>query len=73
MKKKAIKGLALNKNSISNLNIDAINGGALGFTAGCSDGCSPFQTALNCTRANCTADCSGGGSVLCPMEENDRI
>ncbi|WP_430410274.1 class I lanthipeptide [Kordia sp.] len=72
MKKKAIKGLNLNKNSISNLNSDAINGGR-GFTAGCSDGCSPFQTALNCTRANCTDDCAGGISILCPMGQDDGI
>ena len=26
-------------------------------TAGCSDGCSPLQTAWNCTLADCSADC----------------
>ncbi len=72
MKKKALQGLKLNKKSISNLNSDLINGG--GFSAGCSDGCSPFQTALNCTRPNCTDDCSGGGSILCPYnQQNDKI
>ncbi|WP_298418850.1 hypothetical protein [uncultured Kordia sp.] len=65
MKKKAIKGFVLNKNSISNLNSDAINGG--GFSAGCTDGCTPFQTALNCTRANCSADCGNGSNGICTV------
>jgi len=71
MKKRQLIGLALNKKSISNLNSNAINGG--GFSAGCTDGCSPAQTALNCTRANCTDDCMGGISILCPYGQNDRI
>lgn len=71
MKKQKLTGLELNKKSITNLNIEIIHGG--GFSAGCSDGCSPFQTALNCTRANCTQDCSGGGSAICPYDQDDRI
>ena len=63
MKKKSLKGLNLNKKSVSNLNSEAINGG--GFSDGCTDGCTPFQTALNCTRANCTADCGNGSNGIC--------
>ncbi|WP_046755106.1 class I lanthipeptide [Kordia jejudonensis] len=73
MKKKALKGLALNKKSISNLNKEAINGG--GFSDGCTDGCSPAQTWLNCTQADCTADCHGGASSICDtlQAQNDHI
>lgn len=67
MKKKTLTGLALNKKSISNLNKETINGG--GFSDGCTDGCTPAQTWLNCTRANCTNDCTGGISILCPMDD----
>lgn len=56
-KQKSIK-LALNKKSISDLNKEVVQGGL--FTTGCSDGCSPFPTILNCTQTNCTADCNGG-------------
>ena len=67
MKKKSFKGLSLNKKSVSNLNPENITGG--GFTAGCTDGCTPYQTAWNCTRGgDCTADCTGGNnSNLCPI------
>jgi len=67
MKKKNLKGLSLNKKSVSNLNTNDLVGG--GFTAGCTDGCTPFQTEWNCTRVggNCTADCDLGNSNLCPI------
>jgi len=52
MKKQKMKGLSLNKKSISQLNNDTIKGGQ--FTGGCSDGCTPAQTAWNCTGGNCT-------------------
>ena len=73
MKKKTLKGLELNKKSISNLNGDAITGGR--FSDGCTDGCTPFQTALNCTRADCSADCTGGNSNICDTLQapNDAI
>ncbi|MGH1385765.1 class I lanthipeptide [Kordia sp.] len=68
MKKKKIKGLSLNKKSISSLNKDQLQGGASAFcTNGCSDGCSPFQTAWNCTRGNCTNDCTDGYSWICTL------
>ncbi|WP_430410275.1 class I lanthipeptide [Kordia sp.] len=63
MRKQKLSGLNLNKKSISNLNSEAINGG--GFSDGCTDGCTPAQTWLNCTRANCTDDCHGGVSRIC--------
>ncbi|KAA2239404.1 hypothetical protein F0L74_24695 [Chitinophaga agrisoli] len=44
--------------SLQNAEMDQLKGGD--FTDGCSDGCSPFQTAWNCTKADCTADCTGG-------------
>ncbi|WP_298425998.1 hypothetical protein [uncultured Kordia sp.] len=62
MKKKNLDGLKLNKKLISNLNEDLIVGGL--FTAGCSDGCTPFQTAWNCTRTECSDDCGGGVSYM---------
>ncbi len=62
MKKKNLDGLKLNKKLISNLNEDLIVGGL--FTAGCSDGCTPFQTAWNCTRTECSDDCGGGISFI---------
>lgn len=63
MKKKKLKSLALRKESISELNFNAINGGA--FTSGCTDGCGPFGSYWNCTETGCTRDCSkahGGAS-----------
>ncbi|WP_420574002.1 hypothetical protein [Kordia sp.] len=66
MKKQNLKGLSLNKKSVSNLNQQHVKGG--GITDGCSDGCTPFQTAWNCTKgADCTADCNNGNSNLCPI------
>lgn len=32
-------------------------------TKGCSDGCGPFRTVLNCTEYKCTADCTT--NILC--------
>lgn len=63
MKKKALKGLTLNKKSVSNLNQEAIVGGR--FSEGCTDGCTPFQTALNCTNGNCSQDCGNGSNGIC--------
>jgi hypothetical protein len=63
MKKKDLKGLALNKKSVSNLNPQEINGGR--FTRGCTDGCTPLQTAWNCSHGGCTNDCGGGASYIC--------
>lgn len=55
MKKKKINSkLNLSKKIITNLN--EVKGG--GFTDGCTDGCSPAQTAWNCTAGgNCSGDC----------------
>lgn len=64
MKKKNLKNLSLNKKSISNLNDDAVNGGGVIITSGCTDGCTPIQTAWNCTRTNCSNDCGGGYSLV---------
>ncbi|MGH1385714.1 hypothetical protein [Kordia sp.] len=62
MKKKKLKGLKLNKKNISNLNEENITGGFTrgACTTGCTDGCTPFQSAWNCSEANCTADCENG-------------
>lgn len=67
MKKQKIKGLSLNKKSISKLNKDNVQGGGLSdyCTFGCTDGCTPAQTAWNCTRGNCTGDCGHGFSYIC--------
>ena len=51
--KKVNKKLSLSKKIISDL--DSVKGGA--FTGGCTDGCSPFATAWNCTNGGCTTDC----------------
>ncbi len=68
MKKQKLVKLSLNKKSISNLRESAILGGS--FSAGCSDGCTPFQTALNCTNTNCTSDCGhGSGYTNCPFDD----
>jgi len=56
MKKKNLKSLKLNKESISELNHEAISGGK--NTDGCTDGCGIFGSYWNCTKANCTHDCS---------------
>ncbi|WP_298425996.1 hypothetical protein [uncultured Kordia sp.] len=71
MKKRDLNGLKLNKKSISNLNPGLIIGGK--FTAGCSDGCTPFQTAWNCTRTECSDDCGNGASFIgtCITTNND--
>ncbi|MGH1387984.1 hypothetical protein [Kordia sp.] len=68
MKKQKLKNLNLNKKSISNLNHHAINGGAQGFTAGCTDGCGSAggATLWNCTEGNCTGDCA---TDFCDTEE----
>ncbi|KAB8152421.1 hypothetical protein EZY14_013495 [Kordia sp. TARA_039_SRF] len=67
MKKQKVTKLKLSKKSISNLNKSAVKGG---FSEGCSDGCTPFQTALYCTNANCTGDCGGGtGFHNCPLDD----
>jgi len=47
MKKRKLGKLSINKKSISDLNREIVNGGL--FSTGCSDGCTPFQTAFNCT------------------------
>ncbi len=72
MKKKKLKGLKLDKKIISNLDNSKINGGndVLDFTnggctIGCTDGCGPFQTLWNCSRGNCTGDCTGGATYIC--------
>jgi hypothetical protein len=57
MKKKKLKGLRLNKKSISKLHQEQVGGG---FTEGCTDGCTPFQSEWNCTDGNCTGDCGNG-------------
>lgn len=55
MKKKRISSkLILEKKVITNLN--DIKGG--GFTAGCTDGCSPAHSVWNCTQGACSADCA---------------
>ncbi|MGH1386252.1 hypothetical protein [Kordia sp.] len=58
MKRKSLQGLRLKKENISNLSKEELTGGAI--TGGCSDGCTPFQSAWNCTRGNCTGDCENG-------------
>jgi hypothetical protein len=65
MKKKTLKGLRLNKKNISRLNQEDVMGGfTLGqCTTGCTDGCTPFQSLLNCTEANCTGDCGNGATL----------
>ncbi|AXG72189.1 hypothetical protein KORDIASMS9_04457 [Kordia sp. SMS9] len=66
MKKQKVSGLSLNKKSISDLSKQTVHGGAtLYCTFGCTDGCTIAQTAWNCTRGNCTADCTGGITWLC--------
>jgi hypothetical protein len=63
MKKKNLKSLKLNKQSISELNPEAVKGAAA--TGGCTDGCGIFGSYWNCTKTNCTRDCSrahGGAS-----------
>ncbi|MDR2684850.1 MAG: class I lanthipeptide [Prevotellaceae bacterium] len=35
----------------------AIGIGVVAWSGGCTDGCSPIQTAWNCTKENCSADC----------------
>ncbi|MGH1387986.1 hypothetical protein [Kordia sp.] len=61
MKKQKLQRLHLNKKSISNLNHLSINGGAQGFTSGCTDGCASIGFTLwNCSLTNCTADCPSG-------------
>lgn len=62
MKKKTLKGLELNKKSISNLNAEVVGGK---FSGGCTDGCTPFQTALNCSKGNCSQDCANGSTPFC--------
>ncbi len=59
-KKKVTVKLNLNKKAISNLNSRTVNGGW--FTTGCSDGCTPVQTAWNCTGTFCSNDCNNGVS-----------
>ena len=59
MKKKNLKSLELKKSSISNLNAETLKGG-VDYSDGCTDGCTPFQTALNCTKSNCTDDATKG-------------
>ena len=69
MKKQKIKGLSLNKKSISNLTKSELQGGGFSdyCTFGCTDGCTPAQTAWNCTRGNCTGDCGMGATYICSM------
>ncbi|QHI35830.1 hypothetical protein IMCC3317_11780 [Kordia antarctica] len=67
MKKKHLKGLALNKKSVSDLSPQNVVGGK--FTGGCTDGCTPYQTVWNCTRGgDCSADCNNGNSNICPVK-----
>lgn len=68
--------LQLNKQKVASLTNDQIEGvnggqgvlqqapGNAAWSAGCTDGCSPAGSFWNCTKANCSADCSGG---FCPM------
>lgn len=63
MKKKLTKNLKLSKKTVSSLSNEAIKG--QGFSEGCSDGCTPFQTWVNCTAANCSADCGAGSIQNC--------
>lgn len=58
--KKVNKKLSLSKKIISDL--DSVKGG--NFTGGCTDGCSPFATAWNCTNGGCTNDCEDSVDVL---------
>lgn len=68
MKKRKLGKLSINKKSISDLNREIVNGGL--FSTGCSDGCTPFQTAFNCTLGNCTGDCgNGSGHSGCPFDD----
>ncbi len=69
MKKRNIKSLKLKKSSISNLNLEVYKGGE--FTTGCSDGCTPFQTAYRCTLLNCSNDCDAGSNIpfVCGSKE----
>jgi len=62
MKKKFQKNLKLSKKTISGFNDQAIKGG---FSEGCSDGCTPLQTWLNCSAGNCSDDCTGGSYPQC--------
>jgi hypothetical protein len=71
MKKKFTKNLKLSKKTVSSLSDQAIKG--QGFSAGCSDGCTPLQTWINCTAANCTADCGGGSYPQCMPPPIRRI
>ena len=57
--KKKIKLEALKAESFittfSNSELKTAKGG---ITGGCSDGCGPFESAWNCTRKQCSADCN---------------
>ncbi len=57
--------LQLNKEKIANLTQEEMNNanGGQKWSDGCTDGCGIFGSAWNCTKANCSNDCSGG---FCP-------
>ncbi|WP_343608299.1 hypothetical protein [Chryseobacterium oranimense] len=65
MQKKTLK---LKKKTISSLDqnlASKIKGGKEGidnglWTGGCTDGCGGLQSILNCTNADCTANCTDG-------------
>lgn len=76
MEKKIIK-IKLNKKLVANLNNNQIGDiyGGEGRTAGCTDGCTStesIQTAFNCTKANCTDDCSCNYSLCITIAENHK-
>jgi hypothetical protein len=76
MKKRKLPGkLNLNKKAISHLNSKTLNGNGAWFTTGCTDGCSPAQTALNCTGTLCSNDCTNGASEepVCPITADDFL
>ena len=60
MKKKTQK-LKLGKKTISELDqpkLTQIKGGYMAMTGGCTDGCGFTATHWNCTRTQCTANCT---------------
>lgn len=76
MEKKIIK-IKLNKKLVANLNNNQIGDiyGGEGRTAGCTDGCTStesIQTAFNCTKANCTDDCSCNYSLCITIAETTK-
>lgn len=65
-----VKQLSLKKREIMNYDEASSIKGGLGaeqiWSGGCTDGCGGLtRTMLNCTKTNCTADCSTG---ICDTE-----